>query len=92
MIRKFKHRGLQTLWETSKTSGVTPEHAPRLLRMLDALNQATRPKDMDLPGYKWHELKGNKAGTYAVTVSGNWRLTFKWDGNDATAVDYEDYH
>ena len=60
--------------------------------MLDALNSATRPKDMNLPGYKWHELRGNKAGTYSVTVTGNWRITFRWDGADAIVVNYEDYH
>ena len=92
MIRTFKHRGLQDLWETGSVAGITPAHAPRALRMLDALNAATKPKDMDLPGYKWHELKGNKAGTYAVTVSGNWRMTYRWDGVDAIVVNYEDYH
>ncbi len=61
-------------------------------RQLDRLDAATKPEDMDLPGYRFHPLKGDRKGVYAVSVSGNWRLTFRFAGEDATDVDLEDYH
>ena len=61
-------------------------------RMLDRLDAAVVPEDMDLPGFKFHELKGKRKGIYAVSVSGNWRITFKFDGEGAFDVDLEDYH
>jgi proteic killer suppression protein len=60
--------------------------------MLDRLDAAVVPEDMDLPGFKFHELKGKRKGIYAVSVSGNWRITFKFDGEGAFDVDLEDYH
>ena len=64
----------------------------RLLRQLDVLNRARTTADMNLPGYRLHRLKGNRAGTWSVSVSGNWRITFKFEGEDAFDVDLEDYH
>lgn len=61
-------------------------------RMLNRLDAAVVPEDMDLPGFKFHELKGKRKGIYAVSVSGNWRITFKFDGEGAFDVDLEDYH
>lgn len=61
-------------------------------RILDRLDAAIRAEDMDLPGYKFHQLKGDRAGEYAVTVSGNVRITYRFDGQQATAVNLEDYH
>lgn len=60
--------------------------------MLDRLDAAVKPDDMSLPGYKFHPLKGERKGSYAVSVSGNWRLTFRFDGEDAIEIDLEDYH
>lgn len=60
--------------------------------MLDRLDAAISPEDMRLPGYDFHRLQGNRRGTYAVSVSGNWRMTFRFDGKDAVHVDLEDYH
>jgi proteic killer suppression protein len=60
--------------------------------MLDRLDAAVVPEDMDLPGLKFHELKGRRKGVYSVAVSGNWRMTFKFDGDSAIEVDLEDYH
>ncbi len=60
--------------------------------ILGRLHAATSPKDMDLPGLRLHELSGNRSGTWSVTVSGNWRVTFIFEGKDAEIVDYEDYH
>lgn len=92
MIGSFKHRGLRRLWETGSSSGVQPAHTARLQRVLDQLDVATQPQDLNLPGNRFHELKGDRAGTYSVTISGNWRVTFGWAGTDATDVFYEDYH
>ena len=92
MITSWKHKGLKLFFETGATTGINTQHAPKLLRQLDRLDAATCPQDMDLPGWQWHSLRGNEAGTYAVSVNGNWRLTFRFVGIDAIAVDYRDYH
>ena len=92
MIKSFRHKGLKRLFETGERGGVRPELAARLRRQLDVLNHARTPTDMNLPGYRLHQLKGNRSGTWSVTVSGNWRVTFRFDGEDAVAVDLEDYH
>lgn len=64
----------------------------RIERMLDRLDSSAAPRDMDLPGYRFHPLKGERNGEFAVSVSGNWRLTFRFEGEDAIAVNLEDYH
>lgn len=92
MIRTFRHKGLKRLFETGKSSGVRSDLTARLLRQLDFLNRAVSPLDMNLPGYRLHELKGRRKGTWSVTVSGNWRLTFTFSAGDAENVDLEDYH
>lgn len=92
MIRAFRHRGLERFFTKGDHRGIPAQFASRLERMLDRLDAATKPEDMSLPGYKFHPLKGERKGTYAVSVSGNWRLTFEFDGEDATVVDLEDYH
>ena len=69
-----------------------PDHADKIARILDRLDASISPLDMKLPGYRFHELKGQEAGTWSVTVSGNWRITFQFDGQDAVVVDYRDYH
>jgi toxin HigB-1 len=60
--------------------------------VLDALDAATRPRDLDLPGFGFHAMKGDRRGQYAVTITRNWRITFRWLGEDAIEVDFEDYH
>jgi proteic killer suppression protein len=92
MIKSFAHKGLATLFATGSKAGVQAAHAARLKRQLAQLDQASAPRDMNLPGWKLHELKGDLAGHWAVWVSGNWRMTFKFDGPDATVVDSLDYH
>ena len=72
--------------------GIQPEHAPKLGRMLDRLDASISPQDMNLPGYRLHPLKGDKQDMWAVTVNGNWRLTFYFEGQDAYLLDYQDYH
>ena len=92
MIRSFKHKGLARFFETGSKSGIRSQHAVRLRLILGRLNAATQPEDMSLPGLRLHPLKGSRKGIWAVWVSGNWRVTFKFVGADAEVVDYEDYH
>ena len=92
MIRKFRHKGLVRFFTTGSTSGIQPAHAKRLQLVLGRLNASTIPKDMDLPGLRLHELKGRDKDRWSVWINGNWRVTFKFEGVDATDVDYEDYH
>lgn len=92
MIKSFKHKGLEKFFCNDNRSGINAKHAPRLGRILDRLDASVRPHDMNLPSYKLHELKGKQKGTWSVWVSGNWRVTFRFDGADAIDVDYRDYH
>ena len=92
MIRVFRHKGLRKFFETGSKSGIQAQHVDRLRLVLAQLNAATGPRDMDLPGLDLHPLKGERKGTWAVSVSGNWRVTFRFVGKEADAVDYEDYH
>lgn len=92
MIRSFRHKGLERLFRRGDARGIPAQQAARIERMLDRLDAATRPSDMDVPGWRWHPLKGQRAGTWAVFLSGNWRLTYRFDGGDAADVDLEDYH
>ena len=92
MIKSFRHKGLKQLFETGRSRSVSAELTRRLVRQLDFLNRATGPTDMNLPGNRLHELKGERKGTWSITVSGNWRLTFTFEGEDARDVDLEDYH
>ena len=92
MIRGFKHKGLKRFFETGSVSGIQAPHAKRLRLILGRLHAARQPQDMNLPGLRLHELKGDRSGMWAVDVSGNWRVTFRFEGQDAEAVNYEDYH
>jgi proteic killer suppression protein len=92
VIRGFRHKGLARFFETGSKAGIQAEHAERLRLILGRLSAATSPRDMALPGLKLHQLVGDRKGTWAVSVSGNWRVTFQFIEKDADAVDYEDYH
>jgi len=92
MIRSFKHKGLERLFHKDERRGVNPKHAAKLARVLDRLDASAGPQDMNLPGYRLHELSGKEKGNWSVWVTGNWRVTFQFDGPDAVAVDYRDYH
>lgn len=92
VIRNFRHRGLERFFNRSDYKGIPAQFAPRLERMLDRLDAAAKPQDMNLPGYKFHTLKGERKGFYSVWVSGNWRLTFRFEGENAVDVQLEDYH
>ncbi|MBM3219699.1 MAG: peptidase [Candidatus Rokubacteria bacterium] len=92
MIRGFRHKGLARFFETGSKAGIQPQHAERLRLILGRLSAATAPQDMALPGLNLHPLRGDRQNVWAVSVSGNWRVTFKFVEKDADAVDYEDYH
>ena len=92
MIKSFRHKGLQAFFETGSKAGIQPHHAARLGRQLARLNVARNPDDMNVPGWRLHALSGEFAGHYAITVNGNWRMTFRFDGEDAVLVNYQDYH
>ena len=92
MIKSFKYKGLELFFVTGKKSGIQPSHAERLRRQLFRLNESKAWEDMNIPGWKLHVLSGRLANHYSVSVSGNWRVTFKFEGEDAILVDYQDYH
>ena len=92
MIKSFRHRGLERFFLTGSKAGIQPKHAPRLRIQLTTLHLASCPEDMNRNGWDCHMLKGNLKDHYAVTVNGNWRVTFKFEGEDAILVDYQDYH
>ncbi|MNO78166.1 Toxin HigB-1 [compost metagenome] len=92
MIRSFRHKGLRTLYQRGEVSGMRADHIARLRRLLAALDVAQTPSSMDRPGNRLHMLRGNLEGFWAVSVSGNWRLIFRFVGTDVELVDYLDYH
>jgi proteic killer suppression protein len=92
MIKSFNHKGLEVYFETGKKSGIQPHHASRISRQLNRLDVAAAPEDMNIPGWDLHSLSGNLAGHYSIKVNGNWRITFRFEGEDAVLVDYQDYH
>ena len=92
MIRGFRHRGLKRLFENDDRSKVNAQDVEKLRRILARLNQSRAPSDMDAPGFRLHPLKGELKGFWAVTVRANWRVTFRFRGEDAADVDLIDYH
>ena len=90
---RFRHKGLRALAEQGRASGVPRELVPRLRRILTALGEAQRPGDVATrPGYRLHPLKGDKAGLWSVSVSGNWRVVFRFRDSEPVDVDLVDYH
>ena len=92
MIKSFCHKGLETFFRKGSKAGIRPHHAGKLRIMLTMLDSAKRPDDMNAPGWRFYPLTGNLAGHYSVTVNGNWRMTFTFEGDNAELVDYQDYH
>ena len=92
MILSFRHRGLERLYEGRGPQRVSPEHVAKLTRILAVLDQSGMPRDMDLPGFRLHALMGQLRGHFAVRVSANWRVTFRFEDGHAVDVDYIDYH
>jgi toxin HigB-1 len=92
MIGSFRSKALGRYYASGDTAKLSVQNPARIRRILIALNDAKLPEDMNLPGMRFHGLKGQDRGRYAVDASGNWRITFGWDGADAIEVDLEDYH
>ena len=92
MIKSFRHRGLERYFTRGSKAGIQAAQEKRLRLILARLNASSSPRDMNLPELRLHELTGDRKGTWSVSVSGNWRITFRFEGDDAIVVDYEDYH
>ncbi len=92
MIKSFKHRGLERFFGEGSKAWIQPAHAKKLDLQLFALNRATPPRQMNGAGWDLHPLKGELNGHWSISVNGNWRLTFRFEGEDAEVVDYQDYH
>ncbi|SMN10782.1 HigB toxin protein [uncultured Candidatus Thioglobus sp.] len=93
MIKNFEHKGLQRFFETGKTSGIQINHSQKLKLILSVLDKAKTIHDViDVPSFRAHELKGNRAGCWSLYVNGNWRVTFYFDGKYFEIINYEDYH
>jgi len=92
VIKSFRHKGVEQFFRTGSKSKIQPNHAERLRKQLFVLDNAKAPKDMNAPGWRLHPLHGDLQGHWSVDVSGNWRLTFAFEGEDAVLVDYRDYH
>ena len=92
MIRTFNHKGLRDLFEKGRSKYIASDFAPKLIRQMDAIDQADSPEQLNFPGYDLHELKGERAGTWTIKVNKNWRLTFSFESGNAVELDLEDYH
>jgi len=92
VIKSFKHKGLEKYFTKGSKAGIRPEHAGRLRLVLARLHASREPRDMALPGLRLHALKGGHAGHWAVDISGNWRIVFRFEEHDVVEVDYLDYH
>lgn len=89
---KIRHKHLKRYFLHEDKRGLNENWIPRIRRILNALDVAVSASELDMPGWHWHELKGNRKGTFSVSVSGNWRITFAWEDDAPARVDLEDYH
>jgi toxin HigB-1 len=92
VIKTWRHDGLRRFFSTGSKAGIQPNHAKKLSLQLLRLDGAISAADMNLPGWDWHPLKNDLAGHWAVSVNGNWRMTFTFEGTEAILVDYQDCH
>jgi proteic killer suppression protein len=92
MIKSFKHKGLEKFYTSGSTRGIQANHAKKLRMQLAALDTAQSIDDMDVPGYRLHQLTGDKRGIWSITVNANWRLTFEFEEGNIYILNYEDYH
>ena len=92
MIKSFKHKGLEKYFENGSAKGIQSNHARKLRMQLAALDTAQSIEDMDIPGYRLHQLKGSRKDFWSITVNGNWRLTFEFLEGNVHILNYEDYH
>jgi proteic killer suppression protein len=92
VIVSFRHKGLEALYEKDSIRGVQAAHAPKLRRILSALDVAQAPSDLAIPGFRMHKLTGVLLEHWSIWVNGNWRVTFRFVEGDVELVDYRDYH
>jgi proteic killer suppression protein len=92
MIKSLRHAGIETFFATGSKAGIQPSHATKLSVQLFQLSRAKTARDMDAPGWGLHSLRGDLKNHWAVKVSGNWRLTFAFEGENVILVDYQDCH
>ena len=92
MIKSFKHKGLENFYHSGSKAGIQAVHEKKLRLLLTALNVAESQADLNPPSWRLHQLKGELDGYWSLTVSGNWRIIFKFEDKDVTLVDYLDYH
>ena len=92
MIKSFKHKGLEKFYVSGSTKGIQSKHSRKLRMQLAALDTAHSIEDLDIPGYRLHQLKGKLKGLWSITVNGNWRVTFEYSDGNVYIVNYEDYH
>lgn len=92
MIKSFKHKGLQNFYHSGSKAGIQAAHEKKLGLLLTALNVAESQADLNPPNWGLHQLKGKLDGYWSLTVSGNWRIIFKFEDKDVILVDYLDYH
>jgi proteic killer suppression protein len=92
MIESFKHRGLHRFYERGDVSGIGASMRNRIQEILSVLDAANTPEEANIPGYRLHQLTGNRKGTWSIRVTGNWRITFRFENGNVVDVDLEDYH
>lgn len=92
MIKSFKHKGLEKFYNTGSTKGIQAQHSNKLRMQLAALDTAQEIEDMDIPGYRLHQLKGDRQNIWSIKINANWRLTFEFTDGNVYILNYEDYH
>ena len=92
MIKSFKHKGLEKYYSTGSLKGIQANHSNKIRMQLAALDSARNIEDIDIPGYRLHQLKGSHKNLWSITVNGNWRITFEFSESNVYIVNYEDYH
>ena len=92
MIRSFHHRGLRRLYERDDPRRIAADQLDRITLALADLDAAGKPSDLDVPGYRLHPLRGDRRGLWSISITGNWRITFRFEAGDVYDVDLVDYH
>jgi len=92
MIKSFKHKGLESFYQSGTTKGIQSQHAKKLRMQLAALDSALAIEDLDIVGYRLHQLKGSRKTIWSITINDNWRITFEFTDGNVYIVNYEDYH
>jgi proteic killer suppression protein len=91
MVGGFRHKGLEEIFRTGKTRRIGTPYLRKCVRVLQALEAATQPEEMNLAGFRFHSLRGIPQ-RWSVRITGNYRITFAWAGENAEDIDFEDYH